>query len=192
MLTLSAGGNWIRTSRTRVRATNPSAMPAASVKNFRSRHSDNSGSGIGVGRFRKAAGLLGGPPSGANPISFGVGENKPSASTHIVATITRPTTAAALANPKVAIAATQRGEKITPPMLPPLYAMPSAAERERMNRAETMLLTATALMAPQPTPVSALTTKSCQGTVQVAQPTTPAARHSAATLVASGGPVPEH
>ena len=51
-----------------------------------------------------------------------------------------------------------------------------------------MPLTAAALMPPQPAPLSTHATKSCQGTVQVAQPTMPTARHSPTTLVDNGAP----
>jgi hypothetical protein len=46
--------------------------------------------------------------------------------------MTRSIAAAAFENPSAPIAATQSGEKITPPMLPPLYAMPSAAGTKKI------------------------------------------------------------
>src|SRR5438132_957340 len=61
--------------------------------------------------------------------------------------------------------------------------MASAVGRARSNHGETMALRAAALIAPQPAPLSALTTNSCQGAVTVAQPITPAARQSAPALV---------
>jgi hypothetical protein len=46
--------------------------------------------------------------------------------------------------------ATQKGEKITPPILPPFYAMARAAGRARTNQGEAIALIAAALIAPQP------------------------------------------
>jgi hypothetical protein len=43
---------------------------------------------------------------------------------------------------------------MTPPALPPLYAMPRAAGRARMNHGETIALTAAALMELQPIPLT--------------------------------------
>ena len=59
-------------------------------------------------------------PSGVSPIASGVRENTRSASTHIVTATTRPIAAAASGKPSEPIAATHSGEKMTPPMLPPL------------------------------------------------------------------------
>jgi len=92
-----------------------------------------------------------------------------------VSEMTRPMAAAGFEKPREQMAATQRGEKITPPWLRPLYAMPSAAGRGCTNQGETIAFTASALIAPQPEPLSTLATKSCQGAVEVAQPRIPAA-----------------
>ncbi len=86
------------------------------------------------------------------------------------------------------MAKTHSGEKTTPPMLAPLYAMPSAAGRIRTNQGETMPLIAAALVAPHPAPVSRLAAKNCHGAALTAQPTRPPARHSAAILVARAVP----
>ena len=102
--------------------------------------------------------------------------------------MTRPIATAAFENPSEPIAATQSGEKITPPMLPPLYAMPSAAGRVCTNHGETIAFTAAALIAPQPVPLSTLATKSCQGVIAVAQPKTPAAKQSAPAFVTFAAP----
>jgi hypothetical protein len=82
---------------------------------------------------------------------------------------------AAQENPSVPIAATQKGGKITPPILPPLYAMARAAGRTRTNQGKAIALTAAALIAPQPAQLNPLATKGCQGAVEVAQPRIPAA-----------------
>ena len=66
--------------------------------------------------------------------------------------------------------------------------MASAAGRERTNQGETMALSAAALIAPQPAPLSALTANSCQGAVTVAQPTIPAASDSAPAFVTVAAP----
>ena len=52
----------------------------------------------------------------------------------MVTTIAAPTTIAAVVKPILWIKITQRGEKITPPMLPPLNATPSANGRLETNR----------------------------------------------------------
>src|SRR5208282_5459289 len=67
----------------------------------------------------------------------GVRENKWSARNPTVNTMTRLIAAAAIENPSVPIAFTQSGEKITPPTLPPLYAIARAAGRVRTNQGET-------------------------------------------------------
>src|ERR1700680_3969423 len=66
--------------------------------------------------------------------------------------------------------------------------MASAAGRWRTNQGETMALRAAALIEPQPAPLSALTTNSCQGAVTVAHPTVPVARQSAPTFVTAAAP----
>jgi hypothetical protein len=73
-------------------------------------------------------------------------------------------------------------------MLPPLYAIASAAGRVRTNQGETIALSAAALIAPQPAPLSAVATNSCQGDTAVAQPRTPSARQSAPAFVTVGTP----
>src|SRR6185312_10619634 len=62
------------------------------------------------------------------------------------------------------------------------------AGRERTNQGETIALSAAALIAPQPAPLSALTAKSCQGSVTVAQPIIPAANESAPAFVTPAAP----
>ena len=66
--------------------------------------------------------------------------------------------------------------------------MPSAAGRERMNQGETMALMAEALIAPQPSPLSAAAAKSCQGSPAAAHPQQPAARQMAPALVTVAEP----
>lgn len=84
------------------------------------------------------AGVLGKSPSGHKPMCCGVRENKWSARNPTVNTMTRLIAAAAIENPSVPIAFTQSGEKITPPTLPPLYAIARAAGRVRTNQGETI------------------------------------------------------
>src|SRR5271163_1779284 len=67
--------------------------------------------------------------------------------------MTMPIAAAASGNPCTLMPATQSGEKTTPPMLAPLYAMDSAAGRVRTNHGETIALTAVAPIAAQPAPL---------------------------------------
>ncbi len=102
--------------------------------------------------------------------------------------MTMPISAAAVGNPSSAMAATQSGEKMMPPTLPPLYAMPSAAGRERTNQGETIALTAAALIAHQPAPLSKAATKSCHGAAATAQPKVPSASDRTAALVMTGTP----
>src|SRR5215813_14031819 len=58
--------------------------------------------------------------------------------------MTRPMASAAPGNPSRPIAATQRGEKITPPAVAPLYAEASAAGRDLTNQGEMIAFTAAA------------------------------------------------
>src|SRR5262249_49085329 len=108
-------------------ANSPSAIPAARVRNLRSRHSSDPGRGFAAGETTDVGGAPG--PSGVNPICCGVRENSVDASTHMMAAMTNAIAAAATGKPSIPIAATQSGEKITPPTLPPLYAIASAAGR---------------------------------------------------------------
>src|SRR5438874_2292796 len=94
-----------------------------------------------------------------------------------------PMAAAAAGNPNSAIAITQSGEKTTPPMLAPLYAIESAAGRARTNQGETIALTAAPPVAAQPAPLNKVAAKSCQGAAATAQPSTPRPVASAAALV---------
>jgi hypothetical protein len=59
-------------------------------------------------------------PSGAKPICWGVRDKSSSARTHITAAMIEPINIVASGNPNRSIAATQSGEKMTPPILPPL------------------------------------------------------------------------
>src|SRR5438477_8918506 len=145
-------------------------MPADNVRNLRSRQSSSPGNGFATGDVTEVAGMLGRFPSGARPIWCGVRENKRSARSHTVSTMAKLIAAADFGNPSMPIAATQSGEKITPPMLPPLYAMARAVGRARTNQGETIALTAAALIAPQPAPLNTLAIKSFQGAGGVAQP----------------------
>ena len=95
-------------------------MPAASVRKRRSRHSSAPGSGLACGDVTDVAGVPGASPSGVRPICCGVRESTASVSTHMVTAMKPPMAAAASGNPSAPIAATHSGEKITPPMLPPL------------------------------------------------------------------------
>ena len=128
------------------------------------------------------AGVPGASPSGSNPICCGVREKMRSASIHIVSAMTIPIAAAAVGNPSAPIAITHSGEKMTPPMLPPLYAIASAAGRVRTNQGETSILMAAALIAPQPAPLSKVDAKSCQGAAATAQPKTPTRQAECAGL----------
>src|SRR5215469_13276680 len=150
-------------------------MPADKVKNARSFQSSGPGSGFAAGDVTEVAAMLGKSPSGAWPISCGVRENQRAARSHTVSTMTKLIAAAAIRNPAAPIAAIQRGEKITPPILAPLYAMPRAAGRLRTNQGETIALIAEALVAPQPAPLNKPATRSCQGVATVAQMRTPVA-----------------
>src|SRR5689334_13964011 len=78
-------------------------------------------------------------------------------------TITTPTEIAATGNPPQPISATHRGEKITPPMLAPLYAVDRAAGRSRSNQGDTIALMPAAPSATQPAPLNSVAAKSCQG-----------------------------
>jgi hypothetical protein len=59
-------------------------------------------------------------PSGAEPSWWGLRDKTLSARIHITAAMTEPINTVAIGNPKRSIAATQSGEKMTPPILPPL------------------------------------------------------------------------
>ena len=87
--------------------------------------------------------------------------------------------AAASGKPKQEIAATESGEKITPPMLAPLYAVASAAGRLRINQGETIAFTAAADIATQPAARQCVATKSCHGSAASAQPMIPTPRQIA-------------
>ena len=73
-----------------------------------------------AGEVTDAAVLPAASPSGERPISWGVREKIFAARIHTVSTMVRPIAAAASGKPAIPIAATQRGEKTTPPMLAPL------------------------------------------------------------------------
>src|SRR5436190_23549806 len=163
-------------------------MPADNVRNLRSRQSSSPGNGFADGDVTEVAGMLGRSPSGARPICCGDRENKRSAKSHTVRTMAKLIAAADFGNPSIPIAATKKGKKITPPILPPLYAMARAVGRARTNQGETIALTAAALIAPQPAPLNTLATKSCQGAAAVAQPRTPVARQSAPAFVTVAAP----
>src|SRR6185503_13073448 len=79
-------------------------------------------------------------------------------------------------------------ERITPPMLAPLYASPSAAGRARTNQGETIALIAAALIPPQPSPLGRAAAKRCHGSAATDHPKAPAARQSAAVLVTTPAP----
>ena len=102
--------------------------------------------------------------------------------------ITRPMPAAAAGNPTAPIAAAQSGEKTTPPILKPLYAIARAAWRPWANHGDTIALIAATPIATQPAPLSRVAAKSRQGAVAIAQPNTPAARRTAPALVTTGMP----
>src|SRR5215468_5045490 len=95
---------------------------------------------------------------------------------------------AADGNPSNPMAATQSGEKTTPPMLDPLYADASAAGRLRTNHGATIALTAAAPMVTQPPPLNSVATKSCHGSCASAQPVTPIASVSEPALVTRAKP----
>jgi hypothetical protein len=99
-----------------------------------------------------------------------------------------PIAAAVSGKPSTLMPATQSGEKTTPPMLAPLYAMDSAAGRVRTNHGETTALTGAAPIAAQPAPLKSVATKSCQGAVALAQPRMPTAKEIAPAFVATGTP----
>ena len=80
------------------------------------------------------------------------------------------------------------GEKTTPPMLAPLYAVASAAGRRRTNQGETISLTATPPIAAQPAPLGNVAAKSCHGAAASDQPMTPSASISAPALVTVARP----
>jgi hypothetical protein len=101
-------------------ANSPKAIPAESVRNFQSPQSRDPGSDRAAGDARQAVGPHGPSSSGVNPICCGVRDSTEPARTHMVSAAATPIAAAAIGNPKRPIAATQSGEKITPPMLPPL------------------------------------------------------------------------
>src|SRR5215469_12445662 len=132
--------------------------------------------------------VVGPSPSGFKPICCGVREIKRSARSQTVNSMTKLITAAACENPSNPIEPTQSGEKITPPILPPLYAMARAAGRERTNQGETIALTAAALIAPQPAPLNTPATKRCQGASALAHPRIPTARQIAPAFVAVAAP----
>ena len=90
---------------------------------------------------------------------------------------------AAQGKPSSPIAATQSGEKTTPPMLDPLYADASAAGRLRTNHGATIALTAAAPMVTQPPPLNSVAIKSCHRSCASAQPATPIASASEPALV---------
>ena len=81
------------------------------------------GNGFAAGDVTEVGWVPRTSPSGANPICCGARANTESARTRIVSAMTRPIAE----NPSAPIATTQSGEKITPPMLAPLYVMPGAA-----------------------------------------------------------------
>jgi|SRR6476469_3830076 hypothetical protein len=66
--------------------------------------------------------------------------------------------------------------------------MASAAGLRRTNQGETMALTAAALVAAQPAPLSASAGSSCHGSAATAQPATPTASASAPALVVAATP----
>lgn len=162
--------------------------PGRSVKNFRSCQSDAHGRGCAAGERTNATGVSRASPSGRNPISRGVREKSRSARTHIVTAMTTPIVAAASGKPSTLMPATQSGEKTTPPMLAPLYAMDSAARRVRTNHGETIALTGAAPIAAQPASLKSVETKSCQGAVALDQPRMPTAKEIAPAFVATGTP----
>src|SRR5258707_15632132 len=94
-----------------------------------------------------------------------------------------PFAAAAEGNPTRPMAAAQSGEKITPPILPPLYAIASAAGRSLMNHGATIALIAATPIVIQPAPLRSVAAKSCQGTAAMDQPYTPSARSTAPAFV---------
>src|SRR5215510_5187212 len=111
-----------------------------------------------------------------------------SAKIQIVRIITSPMLAAAHGKPSNAMAATQSGEKTTPPMLEPLYAAARAAGRARTNHGATSALTAAAPIVTQPVPLRKVATKSCHGSQASAHPATPAASAIEPALVTFGTP----
>src|SRR5262245_47575755 len=100
-------------------ANSPKAMPAASVRNSTSLQSSERGRSFAVARVTRTARARGGP-SGAKPMGWGVRENSFRARPHITAAMAEPISAVAIGNPRRSIAAGQSGEKMTPPILPPL------------------------------------------------------------------------
>ncbi len=75
-----------------------------------------------------------------------------------MATMPRPMMVAAIGNPPQPISATHNGEKMTPPMLAPLYAVLRAAGRFLTNQGDTIALTAAAPSAGQPAPERSVAT----------------------------------
>src|SRR5262245_55613222 len=161
-------------------------IPAARVRNLMSRHRRDPGRGFGTGELGDVCGAPG--PSGVSPISCGVRENTVAERVHMAIVMTIAIVAAALANPSMLIVATHNGEKITPPMLPPLYAVMSAAGRLHTNHGDTMLLRATGPIAAQPTPLSNAAKNNCHGALATAQPKVPSAREIAPDLVTIDSP----
>ena len=100
-------------------ANSPSAIAAARVRKRRSRQSEPPGRPRSTGTVVPAEGVRI-SPSCTCPNDCGVWANTWSARNQTVATMTAPTTAAAMGKPQAAMAATHSGEKTTPPMLAPL------------------------------------------------------------------------
>lgn len=99
-----------------------------------------------------------------------------------------PTTPAAQANPQAWISSAHKGEKMMPPTLAPLYAMPSAAGRRTTNHGSIKALIAAAPSAAQLAPLANAAMANCHGVAATAQPNVPSALPSAAQNVTAGMP----
>lgn len=166
-------------------AINPNVVPAINVAVRRSRSAEPSGA---ASTLAATALCNGTPPSGCEPLSAGPNDRKRPARIHIVASSTAATSNAALPMPNVPINATHSGEKITPPMLAPLNAMPSAAGRRRSNHGETIALIAAPLVNAQPAPLNGVAKKSCHGSHANPHPTSPMAVRTAPARVTRATP----
>ena len=96
--------------------------------------------------------------------------------------MTRPIAAAVFENPSAPIASTQSGEKITPPMLPPLYTMPSGRAGAYKPGRDDRFDCSRAHLAPARA-VKHARNQELPGVVAVAQPNTPSVKQSAPAFV---------
>ncbi|MGY4414108.1 hypothetical protein ACVWWK_002187 [Bradyrhizobium sp. LB9.1b] len=87
-------------------ANSPRLMPAASVRNLRSRQSSDPGSGRAL--FAETVSSAGAAPSGIDPVCSGVRDSTVLASSHTTTIKIRPMAAAATAHLSLAMAAAER------------------------------------------------------------------------------------